>query len=156
MAEQKPSLIFVLVSLRSLFNVGSIFRTADALGAQELYLCGFTGTPLQSKVAKTALGAEQRVAWKKVASVSKLITELRARGYDIVGLETGEDSLDYRQWNPGKRTAILLGNEERGLSDRVKKQCDTIVNLPMHGIKESLNVSVSAGAIGYYWLYRNN
>lgn len=149
-----PELIFVLVSLRSLFNVGSIFRTADALGAAEIYLCGFTGTPLQSKVAKTALGAEQRVAWKKVASVSKLIAELRERGYAIVGLETGANSLDYRQWKPGQRTAILLGNEERGLSPRVKKQCDTVIHLPMRGSKESLNVSVAAGAIGYYWLQR--
>lgn len=148
----KSELVFVLVSLRSLFNVGSIFRTADALGASHLYLCGFTGTPLQSKVAKTALGAEQRVPWKKVPSVSGLIRELRDSGYDIVGLETGESSQDYRSWNPGKRTAILLGNEERGLSERVKKQCATVLHLPMHGVKESLNVAVAAGAIGYYWL----
>ena len=149
-----PRLVFVLVSLRSLFNVGGIFRTADAVGAEMIYLGGFTGTPLQSKVAKTALGAEQRVAWKKVASMSALIAELKQEGFHIVGLERTDTSIDYRNWKPTAKTAILLGNEERGLSPRILKACDEVVHLPMAGIKESLNVAVAAGAISYDWLQK--
>ena len=148
----QPELVLVLVSLRSLFNVGGIFRTADAVGAGKLYLAGFTGTPEQSKVAKTALGAHERVAWEKVPSVSKLITQLRADGYAIVGLEKTEASLDYRAWKPTHKTALLLGNEITGLSSRVLKQCDLVVHLPMAGIKESLNVAVATGAVAYHWL----
>lgn len=148
----QPNLVFVLVSLRSLFNVGGIFRTADAVGAHKLYLAGFTGTPEQSKVAKTALGAHERVAWQKVSSVSKLVTDLKADGYTIVGLEKTESSVDYRSWKPTQKTAILLGNEVTGLSSRVLKQCDLVVHLPMAGIKESLNVAVATGAIAYHWL----
>lgn len=151
-----PRLVFVLVSLRSLFNVGSIFRTADALGAEALYLGGFTGTPLQSKVAKTALGAEKRVPWKKVPSMSGLIAELKTEGFRIVGVEKTDASLDVRKWCPGEKTALLLGNEERGLSSRILSQCDEVVHLPMAGMKESLNVSVAAGAVGYDWLTKTS
>ncbi len=151
-----PRLVIVLVSLRSLFNVGSIFRTADALGAEAIYLGGFTGTPLQSKVAKTALGAEKRVPWKKVPSMSGLITDLKSQGFRIVGVEKTESSIDVRKWHPGKQTALLLGNEERGLSARILSQCDEVVHLPMAGMKESLNVSVAAGAIGYDWLTKTS
>lgn len=151
-----PRLIIVLVSLRSLFNVGSIFRTADALGAEHIYLGGFTGTPLQPKVAKTALGAEKRVPWKKVASMSALIRDLKAEGFRIVGAEKNETSLDIREWKPSGKTALLLGNEERGLSPRILAQCDEVVHLPMAGMKESLNVSVAAGAIGYDWLTKTS
>jgi len=149
---QNPSLVFVLVSLRSLYNVGSIFRTADGLGVEKIYLTGFTGTPLQSKVQKTALGAEQTIAWQKVKSASSLIRHLRAEGYTIVALEKTETSHDFRAWKPNKKTAILLGNEERGISTRILTQADSIIHLPMLGTKESLNVAVAAGIIGYDWL----
>ncbi len=156
MAMEKPELVFVLVSLRSLFNVGGMFRTADSVGAHKIYLCGYTGTPEQSKVAKTALGAHERVAWEKVDSVSELILKLKADGYTIVGLEKNETSLDYRTWKPTQKTALLFGNEVTGLSDRVLKQCDLVVHLPMAGIKESLNVTVAGGAIAYHWLSLTN
>lgn len=147
-----PELVFVLVSLRSLFNVGALFRTADAVGASKIYLCGYTGTPAQSKVAKTALGAQDRVAWEKVASASRLIAQLKTDGFEIVALETGEKSQDFRAWKPKHKTAILLGNEVTGLSPRILSQADLVVHLPMAGIKESLNVAVAGGAIAYYWL----
>jgi len=143
-------LIFVLVSLRSLYNVGSIFRTADALGVKKIYLTGFTGTPKQAGVKKTALGAEDNIEWEKVSSTSKAIEQLKKDGYQIIGLEKSDISTDYRQWKPSDKVAILLGNEERGLSARILKQCDKVVHLPMEGVKESLNVSVAAGVIGYY------
>lgn len=148
----KPEIVFVLVSLRSLFNVGGIFRTADAIGASKIYLAGYTGTPKQPKVAKTALGAEKQVEWEKVPSVSKLIRELRNNGFHIVGLERTDSSQDYRSWQPKPKTALFLGNEVTGLSERVLKECDLVVHLPMAGIKESLNVTVATGAISYYWL----
>ena len=143
-------LIFVLVSMRSLYNVGSIFRTADALGAKKIYLTGFTGTPEQPKVGKTALGAEKEVLWEKIKSTTEAISQLKKEGYTIIGLEKTPSSLDYRKWQPPNKVAILLGNEERGLSDRILKLCDQVIHLPMLGSKESLNVSVAAGAIGYY------
>jgi tRNA G18 (ribose-2'-O)-methylase SpoU len=149
---KKPQLIFVLVSLRSLYNVGSIFRTADALGAEKIYLTGFTGTPKQSKAKKTALGAEESVPWEYVKSTSKVIADLKNQGFTVVGLERSEESIDFRDCKIPRKSAILLGNEERGLSPRIQKLCDKIVHLPMNGIKESLNVSVAAGAIGYYWI----
>ena len=152
----KTSLIFVLVSLRSLYNVGSIFRTADALGVEKIYLTGFTGTPKQSKVAKTALGAEKEVPWEKKKTTSVVIRQLQEEGYEIIGVEKTTASLDYRQWRPGVKTALLFGNEERGLSPRIIKNCDKIVHLPMLGVKESLNVSVSCGAIGFAWLAKQN
>ncbi len=155
-STKKQDLVFILVSLRSLYNVGSIFRTADALGVQKIYLTGFTGTPRQSKVVKTALGAEQSVAWEKVKSASQVINQLREDGYKIIGLEKTKNSTDYRKWKPNKKTAILLGNEERGLSPRLLKQCDQIVHLPMLGTKKSLNVSVATGAIGYSLLSNKN
>ena len=147
--------IFVLVSLRSLYNVGSIFRTADALGVEKIYLTGFTGTPKQSKVKKTALGAEESVPWEFVKSTSQVIRDLKEQGYEIIGAEKNDESLDIRKWKPSEKSAILLGNEERGLSPRIMKLCDKIVHLPMVGIKESLNVSVTAGAFGYAMLEKN-
>lgn len=143
------NLVFVLVSLRSLYNVGSIFRTADALGANKIYLTGFTGTPKQSKVKKTALGAEASVEWEYVKSTSEVVRQLREEGYTIIAAEKNATSIDAREWKPSQKTAILLGNEERGLSPRILNLCDKTVHLPMQGIKESLNVSVAAGALGY-------
>lgn len=153
---QTPELVLVLVSLRSLFNVGGLFRTADAVGAKKIYLTGYTGTPEQTKVAKTALGAQDRVAWEKVRSVSALIKDLKADGYHIVALEKTDTSTDFRQWRPAQKTALLLGNEVTGLSPRVLKSCDLVVHLPMAGIKESLNVAVAAGAAAYHWLAVTN
>ena len=150
--KQQSSLIFVLVSIRSLYNVGALFRTADALGATKVYLTGFTGTPKQAKLKKTALGAEETVPWEYVKSASTVIKQLKEAHYEIIGLEKTKTSLDFRTWKPTKKTAILLGNEERGLSPRILKQCDEIVHLSMLGEKESLNVTTAAGAIGYDWL----
>ncbi len=149
MPAKQVEFVFVLVSLRSLYNVGSIFRTADAVAAKKVYLTGFTGTPKQSKVAKTALGAEQSVLWEKVRSTSELIKRLKKEGYAIIGLERTNDSLSAFAWTPPGKIAVLLGNEERGLSPRILKLCDNVVHLPMQGMKESLNVSVAAGAIAY-------
>ena len=150
--KTQGSIVFVLVSIRSLYNVGALFRTADALGATKVYLTGFTGTPKQPKLKKTALGAEESVAWEYIKSASTVIKQLKEANYEIIGLEKTKDSLDIRNWDPSKKTAILLGNEERGLSPRIMKQCDKIVHLPMLGLKESLNVTTAAGAIGYDWL----
>lgn len=149
---KQHSLIFVLVSIRSLYNVGALFRTADGLGATKIFLTGFTGTPKQPKLKKTALGADESVAWEYVKSASTVIRQLKEAHYEIVGLEKTKESTDFREWNPKKKTAILLGNEERGLSPRILKQCDEIIHLPMLGIKESLNVTTAAGAMGYHWL----
>lgn len=147
-----PSLVFVLVSLRSLYNVGSVFRSADGIGAHKIFLTGFTGTPKQAGLRKTSLGAEEAIPWEYVKSTSQVIKQLKKEGYDIIGLEKNELSTDMRQWKAHAKTAILLGNEERGLSPRIQKLCDQIVHLPMNGVKESLNVSVAAGVIGYLWL----
>jgi len=150
------SLVFVLVSIRSLYNVGALFRTADGLGATKIFLTGFTGTPQQNKLKKTALGADETIPWEYKKSASAVIKQLKEAKYEIVALEKTASSIDFRTWNPKNKTAILLGNEERGLSSRILKRCDAIIHLPMLGAKESLNVTVAAGAIGYHWLSKQS
>jgi 23S rRNA (guanosine2251-2'-O)-methyltransferase len=144
-------LIVVLHNIRSLHNVGSIFRTADAAGVAKLYLCGITGTPLdrfgnfRRDVAKVALGAEKTVKWEKRRATMTVIKELKAGGYKIFALEQGRDSVPYDKTRPSGKMALVLGNEVKGLPPAVLKMADKTVEIPMRGQKESLNVSVAFG-----------
>lgn len=148
-------IIVIAYQIRSIYNIGSIFRTCDAIGAEKLYLAGYTATPKDhpGKLAKTALGAETTVSWEKVNFLAPTLKKLKKQGYSIIGLEkTRGKSLDFRHWRPKGKVAIILGNEVTGLSSNIRKQCDAIVHLPMLGKKESLNVTVAFGAIAYYIL----
>ena len=136
-------------NLRSLYNVGSIFRTSDALGVKKIYLCGITGTPLQSGLTKVSLGAEKAVAWEHVKSSWRLIEKLKKQGFQIVALEQTKKSLDIKKFKPKFPLALVIGNEVDGVSNSVLQRCHQSVEIPMSGIKESLNVSVAFGIASY-------
>lgn len=143
----------LLHNIRSTHNVGSIFRTADAAGVSQIFLGGYTPAPLdrfgrvQKDIAKTALGAHISLPWERVTSPKVLIGKLKRDGWRIVGVEQDKRAVDYRKFRMKKKTLFVFGNEVRGLSPAFRAACDEIVEIPMHGTKESLNVSVAAGVI---------
>lgn len=136
-------------NLRSLYNVGSIFRTSDAFGVAKIWLCGITGTPEQSGLAKVSLGAEHSVAWEHVSQTWRVVESLKKQGFEIMALEQSAHSTSLDQYQPHFPLALVLGNEVDGVSDSVLKRADAIIEIPMLGSKESLNVSVVAGVALY-------
>jgi len=147
--------VLVLENIRSTLNVGAIFRTADAVGIDKIYLCGITPTPVdrfgrkRRDVAKSALGAEESVEWEHALSAEVCIEELKKAGFTIVSLEQTESSVDYKSHIPNIKSAVVLGNEVDGVSEIVLNLTDVSLEIPMMGKKESLNVSVSAGILLY-------
>lgn len=144
----------ILHNVRSAYNVGSIFRTADAIGARKMYLCGYTPIPtapggamgqVPSKIAKTALGAEKSIPWEHFKQTLRLIKKLKSEGIRIVALEQTRQSVDYRNYKPKFPLVILAGHERNGLSPKILQYVDEIIQIPMYGRKESLNVSVATG-----------
>lgn len=146
----------MLHNVRSAHNVGSIFRTADATGVLRLYLTGITPAPLdrfgriQKEIAKTALGAEKFVAWEHRRSPLAVVRRLRRDGWTIVGVEQDRRSISYKKFRAGRKTLFIFGNEVRGLSQSARNACDELVEIPMRGAKESLNVSVAAGVVLFH------
>lgn len=142
-----------LHNIRSTHNVGAIFRTADAAGVSKIYLCGYTPAPIdrfgraRTDIAKAALGAEKTVAWESVPDVSKLISQLKKKKYAILAVEQDTKSINYTKGKLGKKNLIILGNEVDGLEKGILVRCDQILEIPMRGKKESLNVSVAAGVV---------
>jgi len=140
----------VCENIRSLYNVGSIFRTADALGIKKIYLCGFTGTPENPRLEKTALGAEKVVPWEHHRQAWRVVDRLKKLGVQIIALEIVKgQSIDIKKFKPKFPLAIIIGHEVDGVSKTLLKKSDAIVHIPMKGIKTSLNVAVSHG-IGAY------
>lgn len=137
-------------NIRSLENIGSIFRTADALGVKKIYLCGISGKPPHQKISKTALGAEETVPFEYYKQIGRLIDKLKNSKINVVALEQAKNAIDYRKFKPKFPMALIVGNEVKGVSKSILKKCDKIIFLPMRGKKESLNVSVSFGIAGYY------
>jgi 23S rRNA (guanosine2251-2'-O)-methyltransferase len=148
-----PEIAVLLPDIRSAHNVGAIFRTADAAGVGKIYLSGYTPTPIDrfgrtsKEIGKTALGGELSIEWKYQKSPTTLIATLKQVGWHIVGVEQNERALDYRAFKASGNTLVIMGNEVEGISKSVLDLCDTILEIPMHGAKESLNVSVAAGII---------
>jgi len=142
-------------NIRSLENIGSIFRTSDALGVAKIFLCGISGklpaweNGLHKKIAKTALGAEKTVSFEYYKNISKLIDKLKNSRINIIGLEQSKESIEYTKFKPKFPLALIVGNEVKGVSKKILKKCDEIIYLPMYGQKESLNVSVAFGVAGY-------
>lgn len=136
-------------SIRSLYNVGSIFRTSDALGVKKIYLCGITGTPEQKGVLKVSLGAENSVSWEYCKNAWQLVDKLKKQGFRIVSLELTGDSKNVKLFKPKFPLALIVGNEVDGVSPTLLKRSDAVVHIPMKGIKESLNVSVAFGIATY-------
>ena len=144
--------IFVLLhNIRSTHNVGSIFRTADALGVDKIYLSGYTPTPIdkfdkpQKDIAKVSLGAEKTVKWEYVKNPKKVLTEIKKSDAQIVALEQAGNSADYKKVKIKYPVLFLVGNEVGGIEKEILKLCDIVAEIPMAGEKESLNVSVAFG-----------
>ena len=150
--------VAVLVNIRSAWNVGSMFRTADAMGISKLYLVGYTPTPLDETggyrrdVAKVALGAEQWIPWEKTKLPGPLITRLKNEGYRIWAVELSTKAVPLPRVRPrkGERIALLFGNEVKGLSPALLRRADKVIEIPMHGKKESLNVAVAFGIVTHH------
>ncbi|MDO8600793.1 MAG: RNA methyltransferase [bacterium] len=142
-------------NIRSRENVGSLFRTADAFGVGKIFLTGFTPTPPHEKISKTALGAENFVPWEKIFSTARLIKKLRAEGFEIVALEQSRKSIDIGGYRLKKKIALIVGNEVSGIPQAILKQCDCVIEIPMRGKKESLNVAVAFGVGAYVMSQRN-
>ncbi len=139
----------VLHDIRSMYNVGAILRTADAAALSRVYVSGISPLPSQPGVAKTALGAEQTVAWQQVACPLALLSDLRQRGFEIAALETTPHAVDLFDWQPRFPVCLLLGNEVDGLPEEIQATSDVCVRIPMLGMKHSLNVSTAAGVVMY-------
>jgi len=142
-----------LDNVRSMYNVGAFFRTADGAGIERLLLSGITARPPRSAIRKTALGAEERVAWEAVDDIVAKIGEFRSSGHEIAAIETSTRAVDLFDWRPRYPVCVLFGHEVDGLPGKLLAACDTHVRIPMLGLKHSLNVA-SAGAIVMYELLR--
>lgn len=142
----------ILDNVRSALNVGSIFRTADAFGVEELLLCGITATPPSREVHKTALGAELTVPYRYFKETKEIVSMLRAQGYTIVAVEQAESSVWLQDFSAkdGSKYAYVMGNEVDGVSAEVLELCDVVVEIPQQGSKKSLNVSVAAGVVMWH------
>ena len=146
---QKIPLVMVLDNIRSLHNVGSVFRTADAFRLQGIYLCGITACPPAAEIHKTALGAEDTVAWSYFEDTMTAVEKLKAEGYEVIAVEQVEGSYKLGQFKiaPDKKYALIMGNEVKGVRQDVVDACDGALEIPQYGMKHSLNVSVSAGIV---------
>jgi len=145
----KQQFYVVCDNIRSSENIGSIFRTADALGIDKVFLCGICDRPPSSKISKTALGAEQSIVWKYYSQTWRLIESLKSENIFVACLEQTPKSISYTKLKPRFPLALVIGNEVKGISPSVLSRADAIIDLPMLGSKESLNVSVAFGVAGY-------
>ena len=141
--------IALLDNIRSLYNVGAFFRTADAAGLRGLYLCGITGRPPSPAISKTALGAENSVRWDYAAGALAMVERLRGEGYEIAAVETSVQSVDLFDWQPAFPVCVIFGNEVDGVRPEVSALADTYVRIPMLGVKHSLNVATAGGVVIY-------
>ena len=147
--SKKMPLIIVLDNVRSLNNIGSVFRTADAFLIERIYLCGITASPPHKDIHKTALGATENVFWEYVNSTAYIVQKLQTEGVSVWPIEQTEDStsLDLFQPEPNKSYAFVLGNEVRGVSQEVIDICNKALEIPQFGTKHSLNISVATGLV---------
>ena len=139
----------LLEDLRSQYNVGAFFRTADAARIERLLLCGITAVPPQRGIAKTALGAEQTVAWEYWPAACAAIDTFRSRGYEVAAVETGIHAIDLFDWEPRFPVCLILGNEIEGIRPETAARADAYVRIPMLGMKHSLNVATAGGILVY-------
>ena len=151
-AAEKIPLIVVLDDVRSLNNVGSVFRTADAFRIEKVYLCGITASPPHREIQKTALGATDSVYWEYVSEVEDV---MQKEGADLkwIALEQAEGAIPLEDFQPqkGKRYALVFGNEVKGVKQEVLDRCDTVIEIPQYGTKHSLNIAVSVGIALWYF-----
>ena len=151
-AEKTP-LVVVLDDVRSMYNVGSVFRTCDAFRVEAVWLCGISATPPATEIHKTALGAEDSVEWHYCPTALEAVARLQAEGYEVMAVEQAEGSTKLHEFAPaeGKRYAIVLGTEVKGVRQEVVDRCDGCLEIPQYGTKHSMNVSVTAGIVIYHF-----
>jgi 23S rRNA (guanosine2251-2'-O)-methyltransferase len=149
-AEKHP-VVVVLDDIRSMINVGAVFRNCDAFLVEKLYLCGYTPTPPHREITKSALGAEDAVDWEHAADIRLLVASLRAKGYKVASIEQTDGSIPLADFKPtdGERWVVVLGNEVDGVHPEVVAQSDVAVEIPQFGTKHSLNISVASGIVLY-------
>jgi len=139
----------VLDNVRSLYNVGAFFRTADAVRLEKLHLCGITGRPPKRAITKTALGAEETVRWEHTWEPVLVVEEMRRRGYEIAAIETAVHAVDLFEWVPRFPVCLVFGHEVEGIRPELSGLADTHVRIPMLGLKHSLNVATAGGVVIY-------
>ncbi len=146
---EKIPVIVVLENIRSAYNVGSVFRTADAFLLEAIYICGYTCTPPHKEIKKTALGAEDSVTWKHFASADLAIQDLQALGYTVFAVEQAQGStmLNELKHQTGDKIAVIFGNEVTGVEQTTIQQCKGCIEIPQHGMKHSLNIATAAGVV---------
>lgn len=142
-------IVVIAHNIRSLWNVGSFFRTADCFGVEKLYLTGYTATPPRREISKTALGAEDWIKWEYADDPKFIIKKLKIKNYKIVALELTEDAKELKDYQPSEKICLILGHEVTGVPEELLELADDIVQIPLIGKKESLNVSVALGIALY-------
>lgn len=154
-SQKHPEIYLLLHNIRSTHNVGAIFRTADAVGVKKIYISGYTPAPIdrfgraRSDISKASLGAEKTVEWESVEDVKDLIKKLKKEKVKIIALEQDKNSIDYKDIKKFHKILVIAGNEVGGIEQEILNLCDDIVEIPMYGSKESLNVSVATGVLLY-------
>ncbi len=151
-AAEKLPLVLIVDNLRSAFNVGSIFRIAECFGVAHLYLCGYTATPEQEKLQKSAMGTSELVSWSWHARAVEVLEDLKHKGYHLYALETSDSAVSLDAFAfPKENTALIFGNERYGLESDLLRLCEAVVEIPCQGRKNSLNVAVSLGVAVHEW-----
>jgi tRNA G18 (ribose-2'-O)-methylase SpoU len=147
--SDKIPIIAVLENVRSAYNVGSVFRTADAFLIEAIYICGYTAYPPHKEIKKTALGADETVRWKHFKNISEAIDEIKKLDYKVYAVEQAVDSykLQAISYEPDEKIAVIFGNEVTGVEQTTIEQCDGCIEIPQLGMKHSLNISVAAGIV---------
>lgn len=155
--SDKFPFVIVLDNIRSLNNVGSFFRTADAFRARKMILCGYTQNPPHREITKSALGAENAVIWEKSDTTLQAVLKLKEEGYQVFAVEQAEGSTMLQNFSPdaGRACAFVFGNEVEGVADEVIDACDGCIEIPQFGTKHSFNVSVSAGIVLWEFIKKN-
>lgn len=147
--SEKTPIIVILDNIRSCNNIGSVFRTSDALLIEKIYLCGITATPPNNEIRKTALDAEKSVSWEYAENTEDIVTKLQEEGCKVYAIEQVENSISLPGFQPetGKKVALVFGNEVKGVKQSVVNLCDGSIEIPQFGTKHSFNISVSAGIV---------
>jgi tRNA G18 (ribose-2'-O)-methylase SpoU len=141
----KPRISLLAYNVRSLWNVGAFFRTCDAFAVEKIYLTGYTGHPPRKEITKTAIGAQDHVAWEHAIDPVPVVQKLKEDGWSIVALELTADALPLTDYRAAKKVCLLVGHELTGVPPELLSLCDCVLKIPMLGTKESLNVAVAAG-----------
>tara|TARA_B100000953_G_scaffold273961_1_gene246346 strand:- start:229 stop:762 length:534 start_codon:yes stop_codon:yes gene_type:complete len=146
---EKIPLVLILDNIRSLHNIGSIFRSSDAFLIEKIYLCGITATPPHRDIQKTALGATESVSWEYSKDTCETISSLKERGVKVIAVEQVKDSISLQNFFPkkSKRYAFVFGNEVNGVSQSIIDMCENAIEIPQEGTKHSLNISISVGLV---------